>query len=553
MKLIYNLDDIFCEDKAHAAVKQEIINILINSKSSSLDVVTLFEQARTNIIENIIHNYISNYYQCNNNFKSEKSIKWDKSIKDKVISLNSYISTRLTDGKILNNKNSYPLSTNNEVNEVLKDLTIRKKELDNCISSAKKDFFFYLKQNSSVQSIFFHKLDSGKYGIVGWIKPFLDRVTFNALSIKNINIENYDFTGTKGINIHSRYIYDNTLSNVVLNGAIVNCYKNDSLYPIDPTKVNITGTDFTGSKGAIVTLENVDKVPENCNLTDAIIIVNSRDDIKRFNLDKYGKNVYIKQDSIITQDKVIDYDFNDYLNYTGTIGDIQMSSINDALKLDGVSDEEIRIENNKIISYYIASQIASKIDFHNLYCFYQMVIKANGYDKDYRKINEERSQRLNNYDDINTFFNNVEEFLVEFYKNIGSLFKYSYNSGDKIKIFTSNGVFSIDLLRLGLSKEELELVYKGEKGKAALCIDKKIEVSENLREFARTNYDCALKIEKDAKEHLSSDSSVSTFILFTIGKPAILEYFFIEALEKLIYNNLEENNKGYSYAKKRIN
>ena len=339
MKFIYDLDDIFCEDKAHAAVKHEIINIIINSKSSSLDVVALFDQARRNIVENIICNYLRNYYQDNNNFMSVDSIRCDALIKGAVMNLDSIKESRLRVHNILDNKNRYLLSAINEANEILKFLTKREKGVDNQISNTKEYFFRYLNLNSSVQSIFFHKLDSGKYVVAERIKPYLDRITFNALSIIDINIENYDFTGTKGINIHSRYIYDNTLSNVVLNGVIVKCYDNDSLYPIDPTKVNITGTDFTGSKGAIVTLENVDKVPENCNLTDAIIIVNSRDDIKRFNLDKYEKNVYIKQDSIIAYDKVIDYDFNDYLNYTGTIGDIQMSSINDALKLNGASDE----------------------------------------------------------------------------------------------------------------------------------------------------------------------------------------------------------------------
>ena len=28
MRYMYDLDDVFCEDNAHAAVKQEIINIL---------------------------------------------------------------------------------------------------------------------------------------------------------------------------------------------------------------------------------------------------------------------------------------------------------------------------------------------------------------------------------------------------------------------------------------------------------------------------------------------------------------------------------------------
>ena len=560
MRYMYDLDDVFCEDNAHAAVKQEIINILKESKSSSIDVVTLFEQARKKILNNISHNYYNNLYLGYNNFNSEHSISMDYNIK-KIVNMYNICNDHIQRCNFILSDSYETLKIKREVKKILEDVYESKKEVDKLFENCMATLFAHLNNNSSIKSIVFHKLDSGKYRVDAWIKPYLDRITFNTLSIKNINIENYDFTGTKGINIHSRNIKDNTLSNVVLNGAIVKCYDNDSLYPIDPTKVNITGTDFTGSKGAIVTLENVDKVPENCNLTDAAIIVNSRDDIKRFNLDKYGKNVYIKQDSIISHDKVIDLDFNGYLNYTGTIGDIQMSSINDSLKLDGASDEEIRIENNKIISNYIASELASMIDFEILYRYFKIIIKTNGYDKDYQEILEERSQMLNSYDDKKTMFNIAKENLYALYKNIGNPFGYRCkytNSDGKIKIFTSCGVFSIDLLRLGLSKEELELIDKGESEKLL-----ELEVSEELSEFLGTIYNYVLKKEKEEnesskndEEHLSLDNIVSIMISSlssVLGKTIRFKDFFISSLENLIYNNLEEKNKGYSYAKKRIN
>ena len=60
-------------------------------------------------------------------------------------------------------------------------------------------------------------------------------------------------------------------------------------------------------------IEDIDELPENCNLTDAKIMVNSKKDIDKFKLNEFVNNVFIKQDSIINGE-VIDLDFNDYFN-----------------------------------------------------------------------------------------------------------------------------------------------------------------------------------------------------------------------------------------------
>ena len=43
MKYIYDLDDVFCKNKAHIAVKQEMINILKSSKENSIKINELFD------------------------------------------------------------------------------------------------------------------------------------------------------------------------------------------------------------------------------------------------------------------------------------------------------------------------------------------------------------------------------------------------------------------------------------------------------------------------------------------------------------------------------
>ena len=318
MRYIYDLDDVFCENKAKEAVKHEIINILESSKNNSVDIKELFKQARNNIISSISINYLNNLYQDYNNFESDEAISLDKERKNSVETYNGLKKLR----QIFKDLLDRGLYRSNDVKTIKKEL----EKIEPYIEAAETLTLVFERQISSrlyhkspIKSIVFNKADNGKYSIENCLKPYLDRITFDSLPMSSTNIENYDFTGTKGIRIYSWNIKNNTLSNAVLKGVTIDCYNNGHLFAIDPTKIDITGTNFTGSKGAVVTLENTKELPENCNLTDAIIIVNSTDDIKRFALEKYKENICIKQESTVVSNGIINLDFTDYFNYTGTI------------------------------------------------------------------------------------------------------------------------------------------------------------------------------------------------------------------------------------------
>ena len=543
MRYVYDLDDIFCENKAKDAIKQEIINILKLSKTNIIDIEELFNKARNNILKNIIKNYFNNFYQSDNDFESESSIIYDEVLKNLAKSYNTINELKQKCNYILNS-GFCNLTDEKNTREVSESINKNEYEVELNLNLIENLLYNSFTENSSIESIIFHKLDNGKYGVEEWIKPYLDIITFNTLSISDMNIKNYDFTSTNGIKISSTNIEDNTLSNTVLNGVTFECYNCGYLHAIDPTKVDITGTNFTGSKGAVVTLENVDQIPENCNLTDTIIVVNSKDDIKKFNLNKYKGNVYIKQDSIVYNDEIINYDFNEYFNYTGTIDNQQINSISEALRLDGANDETIRTENNKIISYLIVSELASIIDFYNLYNYFDII------KNEYPETIEEGKKVLNSD-------NNKNSIIGEVYKKVGSPFYENFkciNSDDKLKIFTRHGVFTIDFLKLGLSKEEKELVFKGEK-------DLNLGDSTNkiISNLYHTIYNYVLELENGYKvnneELLSSNDSFYNmfFLHHEIHKTNRFKEYITNSLENLIYNNLEENNKGYSYAIKKIN
>ena len=555
MRYIYDLDDVFCENKAHEAVKQEIINILKSSEEASLDIDELFSKARNNIYNSIRGQYLNNYYQSDNNLESENSVNLDNIIKNNIEGFNTIMRLKQQCDSILNN----PLcnsSAMNETKKILEKLNKYEKELKFSSKLIEFNLSANLDNNSRIESIVFHKMDDGKYSVEEWIKPYLDRITFKSFSTSDLNIEGYDFTGTKGVCINSRKIKDNSLANTVLAGVTIECYEQANLYAIDPTKVDITGANFTGSKAAVVTLENVDELPENCNLTDAIIVVNSKDDITRLNLEEYEEKVYIKQDSIIVNDEIIDIDFNNYFNYTGIIDDIKIDSINESLKLDGANNEDIRVENNKIISYLIASELASIIDFDKLYSYFDLIKKGNDYIKEHPEMLEERRKILSDVEkNKKTIISSINENLYEMYKKIGNPIyescKYVYGD-DKFKIFTSHGILTIDLLRLGLPKEKLELVSIGEEDVELGDSTEKVIIN-----LFNTMYSCVSELESE--EAKTNQSDENTFSLKNIvydlcsdyNKRANFRDHCISSLQDIIYNSLEENNKGYHYAIKK--
>lgn len=318
MRYIYDLDDVFCENKAKEAVKHEIINILESSKNNSVDIKELFKQARNNIISSISKNYLNNLYKDYNNFESDEAASLDKERKERVEIYNRLNKLRQIYQDLLD-RELYSSNEVKKVNEELKEIETYIKAEENVTLIFERQISSRLYHKSPIKSIVFKKADNGKYSIANCLKPYLDRITFDSFPMSSTNIENYDFTGTKGIRIQSWNIKENTLSNAVLKGVTIDCYNNGHLFAIDPTKIDITGTNFTGSKGAVVTLENTKELPENCNLTDAIIVVNSTDDIKRFALENYKENICIKQESTVVSNGIINLDFTDYFNYTGTI------------------------------------------------------------------------------------------------------------------------------------------------------------------------------------------------------------------------------------------
>ena len=556
MKCMYNLDDVYCKEQARASVIKEIIKILESSDEKSLDIAKLFDNAKKSILKNICTNYFNNSYQIHNVSFIDKPVsafRLDERIRHKVEIYNNLKKTKQKNKNKINEK-SYSSFAVYEAKENIKDIEEVEKRLELMFKEDEEILSYYLSINVPIESIIFKKLENGKYVIEDWIKPYLNKITFNNFPITRINIKNYDFTGTNGIIIPSRYIYG-SLSNTVLNGTTIKCYSNSFLHAIDPTKVDITGTNFTGSKGAVVTLENVDKLPKKCNLTDAKIVVNSKEDIKKLNLKKYKENIYIKQDGVIEEDRFIDCDLKDFLNYTGTIDDIKIKSINEALILEGYNNEEIRIEDNKIASYIIASEIASIIDFEKLYRDFEIIKEVKNEleenpiflkeVKNYSKNDRNRTQ-----DQISIIINVLQGIYETKGNPLKDDLKYTI-SDDKFKAHTYNGVLTVDFLRLGLQKEG-KIIFKKEKE-----LNLGDSTNSKLLEFFTKIYNNFLEIRYEDKESINNNEENKAFentnnYLFINNK--IINCFkesTIKELEDLVYNSLEENNKGYSYAIKK--
>ena len=555
MRKLYDLDDVYCVENARNTLIQETKNRLNIYNRKNIDIVELLETARKRIISWINRNYLNGEYD-ETDFKEDNSIMFDKTIKKCANLYNYFMHRRNYYKDVLRYSNSIDSYRINVCKEELEDSERILNELIVILENIKSSLLFVLKQNTPFDSIIFHKQDDGKVTIQDWLKPYLNNISFDSLSLRDTNIENYDFSGTKGININSYAIKDNTLENTILNGVNFNCYKDDNLYPIDPTEINITGADFTGSNGAIVTLENIDELPENCNLTDAKIIINSKEDIDKFNLNKFKNNLFIKQDSIIN-DEVIDIDFNNYFNYTGIIDKKQLKQINDSLKFDCDNNEDIRVENNKIISYLVARELSNIIDFGNLYEYFEVIKRANDYYKEHQdEYKEEVSKILNSDDPKQTSINNTKLTLTTLYNNIGSPFKDNtkYNAdNNKLKLYGEHGVFTFDLLRLGLSKEELLLVLDG---------NKDIELDDSSKQIFINLFESIYNFVSEQEtvnnnEYKSIDDALSLSNIFKslssyFSKEYKLRNYLTGILENIIFNNLEDNNKGYSYAIKNI-
>ena len=547
MRYIYDLNDISCEDNICRTVKQEVINILESSEDKIIDIEGLFADARKNIIDNIIENYLNGVYPENSSFDSETTCELDKILRTYTGQIKRINRNKEKCDNIINS-GEYTSGSIKEARSILAEVYEVERQVKHSFGFWKHILSNDLAKNSSIESMVFSKLDNGKYGVAEWIKPYLDKINFYTLSISDINIENYDFTGTMGVNISSKDIKDNTLANTILNGATIKCYHNGKLYPIDPTKVDINGADFTGSYGAIVDLENISEIPENCNLTDAIIMVNSKADIKKFNLDEYKKNIYLKQQSIVCNDKIIDYDINDYLNYTGSIDDNETGYINETFEIDGASKEETRVESNKMISYLIALEFANLIDFDNLYDYFAIFKKTNEYMEEHPEFVEETTTSVSNNDEKTTF-NAIKDSLSTLYQTVGNPFSdgIKYTIGDnKLKLFTRHGILTVDFLRLGISEKDLDLIFKGKK---SLNLTK--STNKIITKFYNALYNCV--VEPEDEEEATQNGIISFSNLFSnYHNVERFEECFINTLENLIYKNLESNNKGYSYEVKKI-
>ena len=570
MNLGYNLDNVFCEEMAREAVIKEAKKYLEEAIEqdndfdyNTIDITILLEKARNRVLAYINRMYLNESYSYydSKNLQAESAIMLDKSIKSNVENYNNLIESIEKCNKILNKSRYYDSATINLTKETLEKSENIMKEILNIFNMIKLNLTANIADRTSANSVIFQKAENGKIVVQDWIKPFLNRISFESFPLETINLENYDFSGTKGFNIQSWIIEDNTLANANLNGVNINCNKSlhcneyNELYPIDPTKINITGTNFTGSKGAVVTLENVDELPENCNLTDAIIAVNSKDDIEKFNLQKYKDKVFIKQDRIVNGE-IIDIDFNDFFNYTGTIDKKQFDAINEALKFDCTNEEEIRIENNKIIAHMLTNELSNIIDFDNLYAYFEIFKSYNDYIKDNpEEYQKELNILLNSENQKLTSYNNTRDGLYEIYKKVGSPFSYDIkytDKDDKFKIYTNHGVFTLDYLRLGLSKDDMELIVKGEK---------ELNVDESTKQKLANLFETLYKYVSDQKDKKENESlnnddfsmeNIFSSLFSSFRKSLDFKNFFKSIVEESIFNSLENNNKGYSYTLKSI-
>ena len=275
-----------------------------------------------------------------------------------------------------------------------------------------------------------------------WIKPYYKNIFIWSTTIILNNIEGYDFTGFGDVYINIDTI-DKTLKNTKLSGVLFSDNYKRNYVLIDPSIINIEGADFTGSKGAYIILDNIDKLPPRCNLTDTIILVKTVEDIKKFNLKKYGKNVQIRQYSII-KDESIDVNFNEYLNYFGAINISEYKDLEDALRIETDDIEVIREKMNRTIAYDIAfnlvSSFAKIFDLKKALAYLIACCKT-------LMILEKNSPSL----EMAEYLEYLEYTYNQYQRRIGDpaldRAKIIHNK-EYYKIFTKNGVFTINTEKL---------------------------------------------------------------------------------------------------------
>ncbi len=383
MEIIYNLDDIFCVENAQRALIEEVQNLLKNNSIESVDFGELLDEARMTIVDKIIRLYKQGYYDRNyQGLESKEAIGYNKSMLVMVDNFNNINEGFETCDNILDNPHLNEKWRIEKAEKLKGELIVLLNSCNYSESLAKGFLSLELKSHVAATDLVFKKLDNGMVVVQDWIKPYLDNISFASISLAKTNIENYDFSGTKGFTIDSYNISDDTLANTVLKGVSFNCYydkySEKMLRVIDASLININGADFTGSRGAIVSLENVETLPDNCNLTDALIIVKSREDVAKFNLERFGNNFSVIQKGIV-DGKVIDVNLNNFFSYTGLIDKYEFTSINNALKFDCTNYEEIRIENNKMLAYLISLELSSLIDYDFLYNIFKYAVTVNDY------------------------------------------------------------------------------------------------------------------------------------------------------------------------------
>ncbi len=523
MRKLYDLDDVYCVENARNTLIQETKNRLNIYNRKNIDIVELLETARKRIISWINRNYLNGEYD-ETDFKEDNSIMFDKTIKKCV----NYYKDVL---RYSNSIDSYRINVCKEELEVSKRIL---NELIVILEDIKSNLLFVLEQNTPFDSIIFHKQDDGKVTIQDWLKPYLNNISFDSLSLRDTNIENYDFSGINGININSSNIKDNTLADTILNGVTFNCYKDGELYPIDPTDINITGANFTGSNGAIVSLENIDKLPDNCNLTDALIVINSKEDITKFNLERFGNNFFIRQKSVIYK-KMIDINLSDYLNYTGSIDIKELKTINDSLKIDCINEEDIRIENNKILSYLISTELSELIDYDLLYNIIKKTIIINGNSNNNENAYDSLSEIIKNKSEYKIVDNYSKEKILSSYTTLFELLKIKYKLEDNIlKFYTNNGKFTLDLLKIGYDNDNIYLT------------DTDNETFKNI-----FNLLYSFVFQQEEKKNNKIDNN--DFNIFSILPDSYeFKHYTNSIIEDTIYNILEAKDYGYSETIKKI-
>ncbi|MEE3343765.1 MAG: hypothetical protein VZS44_06725 [Bacilli bacterium] len=503
----YDLNDIYNKERTCKIVKKRLKKYLGSHKEEIIDMKDLLDIIYKSIIEDVLESYKNG----DNNNKTYK----DDDIQKMHTSIIEYCFYNEVNNTFSLENNIVLKRVNEHFGELIKN---RLKEV-------------LLSYNSLIEECIFEKLPNNKVKVQDWIKPYLSNVSFENIFINYLNVKNYDYSGIKNIKIDINQIEGNTLENTVLRGIEFINKSKDNNCIIDPTKINIKGADFTGSKGAIIALNNIDKLPEGCNLTDTKIIVNSKEDIKRLNLEKYKNNIYVKQNSITNGD-IIKIDFNDYISYTGIIDKKEYDTIKEALKLDCLNNDGIRKEMNKIIAYNITKEISEIINFEKLYNYISDIIYIN---RETDWIMEEDISNSNNpFNLINGEYNISLKKLIDY---LGSPLEDDAKmviNNNNIEFITKNGILAIDLLRLGFTKDEIEMIDNG------IIIP---NVNDRLEVFIKL----LNKIYNKLYEYVYKEEELVDYI-----NDVNLKNYFIKTLEKLIYNNLGHNNKGYSEELKQL-